>query len=48
MSKRRNKWLDIRVQFFFICMAGLRIGKVACEHRNNYKHKINGNLRIDL
>ena len=22
MSKRRNKWLDIRVQFFFICMAG--------------------------
>ena len=22
MKKRRNKFLDIRVQFFFICMAG--------------------------
>ena len=27
MKKRRNKFFDIRVQFFFICMAGLRIGK---------------------
>ena len=22
MKKRRNKFFDIRVQFFFICMAG--------------------------
>ena len=27
MKKRRNNFLDIRVQFFFICMAGLNIGK---------------------